>query len=149
MDYRLLSFRNAEGGAEAGILVGDRVYRTAPLLAGVAVDVSSVLGLLRSWDIVHPILAAAKPKPQAGRSLAETPLLAPILYPGGIFCAGANYWDHMEEMAAAQRRATGQAPAVKKPAEPWFFLKTSAHSIVGPSAPVRLPPDAKQVDWEA
>jgi 2-keto-4-pentenoate hydratase/2-oxohepta-3-ene-1,7-dioic acid hydratase in catechol pathway len=149
MDYRLLSFRNAEGGAEAGILVGDRVYRTAPLLAGVAVDVSSVLGLLRSWDIVHPILAAAKPKPEAGRRLAQTPLLAPILYPGGIFCAGANYWDHMEEMAAGQRRATGQAPAVKKPAEPWFFLKTSAHSIVGPGAPVRLPPDAKQVDWEA
>ena len=25
----------------------------------------------------------------------------------------------------------------------------SAHSIVGPGAPVRLPPDAKQVDWEA
>ena len=78
MDYRLLSFRNAEGGAEAGILVGDRVYRTAPLLAGVAVDVSSVLGLLHSWDIVHPILAAAKPKPEAGRRLAQTPLLAPI-----------------------------------------------------------------------
>src|ERR1700730_10409379 len=103
MDYRLLSFRKAEGGAEAGILVGDRVYRTAPPPAGVGVDVSSAVGLLHPWDIVHPILAAAKPKPEAGRRLAQTPLLAPILYPGGIFCAGANYWDHMEEMAAGPR----------------------------------------------
>src|ERR1700730_10833944 len=149
MDYRLLTFRNSEGAAEAGVLIGDRIYRAAALVAGAGVDGSSVLGLLRSWDRVQEMLAAARPEPETGRRLAETPLLAPILYPGALFCAGANYWDHMEEMAAAQRRATGEAPAFRKPADPCVFLETAAHSIVGPGPPVRLPPDAKQVDWEA
>src|SRR4029077_17155638 len=49
MDYRLLTFRNSEGAAEAGVLFGDRIYRAAALLAGAGVDASSVLGLLRSW----------------------------------------------------------------------------------------------------
>jgi 2-keto-4-pentenoate hydratase/2-oxohepta-3-ene-1,7-dioic acid hydratase in catechol pathway len=147
----LVSYRNAAGAAEAGVLVGERVHRAAALLEGVSgVDASSVLGLLQAWDTVHPRLAAAadRVRPGDGRPLAETALLAPILYPGALFCAGANYWDHMEEMAEAQRRA-GQPVNVGKAPEPWFFIKTTAHSIVGPGAPVRLPPFSKQVDWEA
>ena len=30
-----------------------------------------------------------------------------------------------------------------------FFVKTSAHSVVGPNEAVRLPPFSKKVDWEA
>src|SRR5262249_18011593 len=32
---------------------------------------------------------------------------------------------------------------------PWFFLKTTVHSIIGPKAPIHLPPLSKTVDWEA
>ncbi len=150
MDYRLVSFRTAAGAAEAGVVIGERVHRAASLLAGAAVDASSVLGLLQAWDVVRPLLAAANPRPQDGLALAETRLLAPILYPGAVFCAGANYWDHMAEMAEAQRRATGQAPPpFKKPVEPWFFLKTAASSIIGPGEAVRFPRDVRQLDWEA
>jgi 2-keto-4-pentenoate hydratase/2-oxohepta-3-ene-1,7-dioic acid hydratase in catechol pathway len=150
MDYRLVSFLSPAGAAAAGVLIGDRVHRAASLLAGAAVDASSVLGLLQGWDVARPLLAAARPNPEDGRPLAETRLLAPILYPGTVFCAGANYWDHMAEMAEVQRRATGQAPApFKKPDEPWFFLKTAASSIVGPGAPVRFPHGVRQLDWEA
>ena len=150
MDYRLVSFRNEAGKAEPGILIGERVHRAAALLAGADVDTSSMLGLLNDWDRVRPLLAAADPPARDGRPLAETRLLAPILYPGAVYCAGANYWDHMEEMAEVQRRATGQAPpAFKKPAEPWFFLKTAASSLVGPGAPVRFPRGVRQLDWEA
>jgi 2-keto-4-pentenoate hydratase/2-oxohepta-3-ene-1,7-dioic acid hydratase in catechol pathway len=72
-----------------------------------------------------------------------------VLYPGAFYCAGANYWDHLEEMAEIARRTTGKAPSMAKGAEPWFFMKTAAGSIVGPGARVRLPHFAKQVDWEA
>jgi 2-keto-4-pentenoate hydratase/2-oxohepta-3-ene-1,7-dioic acid hydratase in catechol pathway len=66
-----------------------------------------------------------------------------------LFCAGANYWDHLQEMAEIAKRTTGKEVSLTKPAEPWFFMKTTAGSIVGDGASVRLPRFSKQVDWEA
>src|SRR5262249_33634124 len=152
-EYRLVSYRDAAGAAEAGVLVGDRVFPPARLLGDLAhtCDTASVIGLLRQWDKVHPRLAAAAGEVDAGEGLplAELVLDAPILYPGALFCAGANYWDHLQEMAAIAARTSGKAPSLAKSAEPWFFLKTTAGSIIGTGAPACLPGFAKQVDWEA
>jgi 2-keto-4-pentenoate hydratase/2-oxohepta-3-ene-1,7-dioic acid hydratase in catechol pathway len=147
--YRLLSYRDERGDPEAGVLIGDRVHAAASLLGDIA-GASSVIGLLKVWDKAHPRLhAAAKAGEGGGRPLKELDLLAPILYPGALFCAGANYWDHLEEMAEIAKRTTGKAPSMVKGAEPWFFMKTAAGSIVGHDAKVRLPGFSKQVDWEA
>lgn len=133
------------------MLIGERIVPAASLLKGADLDTASVLGLLRAWDDVHPRLhdASQKLKPADGILLAQAKLLAPILYPGALFCAGANYWDHLEEMAEIAKRTTGKAPAMTKGAEPWFFLKTTASSIIGTNTPARLPSFSKQVDWEA
>ena len=151
-EYRLLTYRAAKGKPAAGILVGDRIYPAAGL-AGAGVDASSVLGLLQSWDKVHTRLkkAAKKANPKRGIALAKAELLAPLLYPTALFCAGANYWDHLEEMAragAAGPKLEGPYIRPPRPAEPWFFVKTSAHSVIGPGAPVHLPKFSKMVDWE-
>ena len=150
-EYRLVSY--LEGGrAKAGVLIGERVVPADLLLQGAGgIDSSSVLGLLRTWDIVHPRLHAAahNTQPSDGIALAQVKLLAPILYPGSLFCAGANYWDHLEEMAEIAKRVTGKAPAMTKAKDPYFFMKTTAGSIIGPDTPARLPPFSKQVDWEA
>jgi 2-keto-4-pentenoate hydratase/2-oxohepta-3-ene-1,7-dioic acid hydratase in catechol pathway len=151
-EYRLLTYRAAKGKPAAGVLIGDRVYPAAEL-AGASVDASSVLSLLQSWDKVHPRLkkAAKKANPKRGIALAKAELLAPLLYPTALFCAGANYWDHLEEMAragAAGPKLTGPYVRPARPAEPWFFVKTSAHSVIGPGAPVHLPKFSKMVDWE-
>jgi 2-keto-4-pentenoate hydratase/2-oxohepta-3-ene-1,7-dioic acid hydratase in catechol pathway len=148
-DYRLLSYRD-DNKAVAGVLVDGRVYPAAALLKGADVDATSVKALLATWPKTHRALAAAarKVRPANGKPLKRVKLLAPVLYPNGLFCAGANYWDHKEEMA----RAEGQGRPVdrtQRPAEPWFFLKTSAHSIIGTNAPARLPAVSHQVDWEA
>jgi 2-keto-4-pentenoate hydratase/2-oxohepta-3-ene-1,7-dioic acid hydratase in catechol pathway len=152
-DYRLLSYRDQSGVARAGVLVGDRVLPATPLFEGASgIDSSSVLGLLQSWGEVHPrlVAAAAKAKPGDGRPLSDVALLAPILYPGAIFCAGANYWDHMKEMNERQKRLTGKdQPPPTKAKSPWFFIKTGAHSIVGSGANVRMPPQSQKLDWEA
>jgi 2-keto-4-pentenoate hydratase/2-oxohepta-3-ene-1,7-dioic acid hydratase in catechol pathway len=149
-EYRLVSYQNG-GKPIAGVLVGDRIAPAASLLPGVDVDSTSVLGLLRAWAQVHPRLHAAahNVRPTEGIALAQVKLLAPILYPGALFCAGANYWDHLEEMAEIAKRTTGKAPSMVKGKEPWFFLKTCAGSIIGTGTPARLPSFSKQVDWEA
>jgi 2-keto-4-pentenoate hydratase/2-oxohepta-3-ene-1,7-dioic acid hydratase in catechol pathway len=148
--YRLLSYRDG-ATAKAGVLIGERIVPAATLLKDVDVDATSVLGLLRAWDTVHPRLheAAQDSKANAGVLLAQAKLDAPILYPGALFCAGANYWDHLEEMAEIAKRVTGKAPAMTKAKDPYFFMKTTAGSIIGTGTPARLPPFSHQVDWEA
>jgi 2-keto-4-pentenoate hydratase/2-oxohepta-3-ene-1,7-dioic acid hydratase in catechol pathway len=149
-EYRLLSYIDG-GTTKAGALVGDRIVPVESLLPGVDVESTSVLDLLRNWDIVHPRLhaAAQNVKPTDGISLADAKLQAPILYPGALFCAGANYWDHLEEMAEIAKRITGKAPAMTKAKDPYFFMKTTAGSIIGTGTPARLPSFSHQVDWEA
>jgi len=147
--YRLLTYRDGNKPV-AGVLVGDRVYPASALLRGAGVDASSVKALLATWTKAHRALAkaAGNVKSGNGKPLRRVKLLAPVLYPDGLFCAGANYWDHKEEMA----RTEGQGQPIdrtQRPAEPWFFLKTSAHSIIGTDAPARLPSVSQQVDWEA
>lgn len=68
--------------------------------------------------------------------LAKARLLAPIPKPGKITCIGMNYADHAREQ--------GHEP----PKSPIFFLK-SGNTICGPGDPIHLPPNSKQVDYEA
>jgi 2-keto-4-pentenoate hydratase/2-oxohepta-3-ene-1,7-dioic acid hydratase in catechol pathway len=150
MSYRLLSFRSGRE-ARAGILVGEQVYDAARLTGRPAW--SSVLGALEDWRKAHRAFAAAAKRIAAGRSkakgvpLGRARLLAPVLYPGNIFCAGANYTDHMAEMARAQGQAPG--PNMKELGEkPWHFVKTSRSSVVGPGAKVKLPAYSQKLDWE-
>ncbi|GGK43195.1 fumarylacetoacetate hydrolase family protein [Nocardia camponoti] len=71
-----------------------------------------------------------------GRSwpLADVRLLAPILA-SKVIAIGKNYAAHAKEMG-------GEAPV-----DPVIFLKPNT-SIVGPGAPIILPPSASQVDYE-
>jgi 2-keto-4-pentenoate hydratase/2-oxohepta-3-ene-1,7-dioic acid hydratase in catechol pathway len=72
--------------------------------------------------------------------LADLRLLAPLLRPGKLLAAAANYQEHVTE--------TGAPPLDKSRISPRLFLKP-ASSIVGPGAPVPLPDVSGQVDWEA
>ena len=149
MSYRLLSYQ-AGRDARAGVLVGDNVFDAAKLTANAAH--ASVLGVLRDWTRANRLLTQAAKRIAAGKSrvkgtpLARAKLLAPVPYPGAIFCAGANYRDHAEEMA----RVSG-TPLEKDQRElglsPWHFIKTSC-SVVGPGAKVKLPAYSQMVDWE-
>src|SRR6476660_1452852 len=147
--YRLVTYADA-GAPKAGVLLGDKIVPAASLLRGI--DTSSVLGLLRNWDTVHRSLhdvTANGLPPGDGILLAQAKLFAPILYPGALYCAGANYWDHLEEMAEIARRVTGKAPSMQKAADPYFFMKNTAGGIIGTNTSARLPSFSKQVDWEA
>ncbi len=150
MGYKLLSYQTGRE-ARAGVLVADTVYDAAKLTGEGAH--ASVLGILGDWRKARRLLAQATKRMAGGKSrakgmpLARTRLLAPILYPGAIFCAGANYRDHAQEMARVQgipiekdQRELGLAP--------WHFIKTSRASVVGPGARVQQPAYSQMVDWE-
>jgi 2-keto-4-pentenoate hydratase/2-oxohepta-3-ene-1,7-dioic acid hydratase in catechol pathway len=145
-DYRLLTYQGAEGPT-AGVLIRDRVHAASSLLGSRG---SSVLEILDAWDEHRPVLErAAESPPNGGTALGELTLLAPLLYPPTIFFAGANYWDHVLEMAELNRDADGNAPAPEKPEDPWLNIKNSRSTVIGPGAPIRLPSFSKMVDWEA
>lgn len=147
--YRLLTYRDEDGRPQAGILVGQQVYPAARLLAGRSdIDAISVIGLLQSWSVARAALAAAASDPpsDAAIPLAGLTLVAPILYPSAIFATGGNYADHLDEMA----KKYGRPPlANHKVAEPFFTLKTAAHSIIGDQASIRYPRFSNRLDYEA
>ena len=62
-------------------------------------------------------------------------LLAPV-NPSKIVCAGLNYRDHAEEVG------------MEIPEEPLLFFKPPT-AVIGPGDPIILPPQSKQVDYEA
>jgi 2-keto-4-pentenoate hydratase/2-oxohepta-3-ene-1,7-dioic acid hydratase in catechol pathway len=145
-DYRLVSYATRQDTAtRAGILFGDSITDARTVLGP---EAFSVLNILRDWERASRRLEEFDGNGDAV-ALDSVTLAAPLLYPGTFFCAGANYWDHLHEMSDFIRQMTGKSPAVEKAAEPWFFIKTSAGSIIGPEADVRLPAFSKSVDWEA
>src|SRR5258708_31601312 len=111
----------------------------------------TVYGLERETGFVSVRAALESQKPidlkRRSEPVRNAKLAAPIPDPGNIFCAGANYTDHMAEMARAQGKTPG--PTMKELGEkPWHFVKTGKSSVVGPGATVKLPAYSKSVDWE-
>lgn len=151
-EYRLLTYRDVNGRPAPGVLVDKLVYPAKDILSGIkGVDTSSMLGLLQDWDKVEAELRGkvGSCHPELGHPLGEVTLEAPILYPGAVFATGANYFDHLEEMADVALRTTGKRTVIQRVEEPYIIMKTSAHSVVGPNAAIPYPRFTKQLDWEA
>ena len=135
---RFVTFRSAVGQPSAGVLLGavvaDLSHPTCQPLVG---DVPpSVLGMvedgLERWC---DRLSVARFDPAALIPLTQVRLLAP-LQPGKVVGAAFNFTD-----ALAER---GMSP----PAEPVTFVR-SGSTVIGPGAPILLPPDVGHVGYEA
>jgi 2-keto-4-pentenoate hydratase/2-oxohepta-3-ene-1,7-dioic acid hydratase in catechol pathway len=143
--YKLATYQSPQG-ARAGLIVGEEIFDLAAA-TGRASD-ASMLDVLRDWDGARGLLqeAAAGVKAE-GRALSATTLLPPVPAPGGIFCAGANFSDHMMEMAKVQGIAPEPDPH-SVGLKPWHFIKL-AHCLAAPGSTVTLPAYSAMVDWEA
>ncbi|HSR75264.1 MAG TPA: fumarylacetoacetate hydrolase family protein [Xanthobacteraceae bacterium] len=143
--YKLATYESAQG-PRAGAVINDLVYDVAALTG--QSKYASVLDALADWDAAHKLLDAAAKAPKGdGKPVKQAKLLAPVRWPGTIYCAGANYQDHAEEMW----KAAGQLPQ-PDPHElglkPWFFIK-AARSVTDPDAKVSISKYSKKMDWEA
>lgn len=134
-----------DGGPVACLGVADMLYPLAKLAAASGKSApNEVMPLFADWDasklLLGSLAAGAEASGVAGVPVAGAPLLAPLLYPGKILCAGANYFDHMAEMGF---------PDVKKETQRlFFFMKPPRQAIVGAGNNVEIPRDTQKFDWE-
>ena len=128
-----------------GLIVDGRLYP----LAGLASAAGKMLPLMmidlfadwtRNGPIVAELAASAAASGVAHTDAALASYAAPLLYPGKVLCAGANYYDHMAEMGF---------PGVKKESQRlFFFFKPPRNAVVGPGATVVMPRGTRKYDWE-
>jgi 2-keto-4-pentenoate hydratase/2-oxohepta-3-ene-1,7-dioic acid hydratase in catechol pathway len=146
-EYRLVTYEGADTRPHAGVLVAGRVHDVTEIFGG---DVS-VMDLLADWTDSQARIGGwlRNGLLTQGKALAEVTLLAPVQYPTNFYCAGANYWDHLAEMADFIKQTTGKEPRTEKAPEPWLFVKTTRGTIVGEGHRVTLPKFSKAIDWEA
>lgn len=145
--YKLATIQTTDG-PRAALVIGDKVFDAAKL-SGKA-GYATVLGILNDWRNAQGILKAAAAK--AGKSklkslpLGRAKLLAPVLWPSAIYCAGANYQDHANEMAAKDNRPPPADPHTLG-LESWHFIKAS-RSLTNPGATVKASTYSQKLDWE-
>ena len=109
--YKLASYAGPDGSTRAGIVVDAQMVDVEQALRVAAAlpvpTCSSVLSILERWDLFGARLRMLARRVREGAlssacaSLSEVTLQPPVMYPSAIFCAGANYKDHVREMSRA------------------------------------------------
>lgn len=102
--------------------------------------VERVLDLFVDWDRALPLLDAAAAVADELGAIENGQRLAPVLYPGKVLCAGANYFDHLAEM--------GMPDAKKADQRLFFFMKPPRNAVVGEGSTVHMPIGTRAFDWE-
>jgi 2-keto-4-pentenoate hydratase/2-oxohepta-3-ene-1,7-dioic acid hydratase in catechol pathway len=145
--YKLVTYGTAQG-PRSGIAVEEEVFDVAASTG--RSTYATTLAILNDWEAAQAALESAaeleKGKPR-GIPLDQVRLLVPVLYPSVIFCAGANYSDHLLEMARARKTEPDPDPRTLG-LKPWHFIKAS-RSVVETRSTVPLPESSRMVDWEA
>ena len=142
-EYKLLTYGGKAGAPRAGMLIGDTVF---DLREGLGKDIGafdprSLYSMFRAWGVAKPLLNSYAANPSADSvSLDKVKLQAPVQYPGVFYMGGANYHGHLMEM--------NNVTVDKANTNPFFFLKTTEGTIIGPHDVVHLPSYATSVDWE-
>jgi 2-keto-4-pentenoate hydratase/2-oxohepta-3-ene-1,7-dioic acid hydratase in catechol pathway len=146
--FKLMTYETGEG-PRAGIICGDAAFDVAGATGDQRYD--SLMGILADWDHAKSVLGAfaagAGPSRAGALDMSHVRLWPPIPMPGAIYCAGANYRDHVLEMARAQNIDPEPDPHTLG-LKAWHFIKSS-RCVAAPGAVIPLPAYAKKIDWEA
>src|SRR5689334_9148912 len=107
------------------------LFALEPSLARVGMPgCRSVIALFDDWSRAEPALSKAAGSVDPADSVQPIRRLAPLLYPGKILCAGANYFDHLAEM--------GMPGAKKAEQRLFFFMKPPRNAVVGEGDTVHM-----------
>jgi len=132
-----------DGRQTTVIELGDQWYPLAEAAAALGLTdlPGSVEGVIADWGRYQPDLEqiAAQTHRLGAPVAGAIETLAPLLYPGKVLCAGANYYDHLVEMGV---------PSEKERQRLFFFFKPPRQAVVGPGNTVRMPVGCRMLDWE-
>ena len=118
-----LATLDSADGPLAVLETRDGLYRLGDMLAAAGSPVRDVAGLFSDWQASLALLQRMAAKPDPAARVEDGPRLAPILYPGKVLCAGANYYRHLEEMGLKDVR--------KETQRLFFFFKPARNAVVG------------------
>jgi 2-keto-4-pentenoate hydratase/2-oxohepta-3-ene-1,7-dioic acid hydratase in catechol pathway len=104
-----------------------------------------MMEVMSKWEEAEGKLASAAARMSEREPLRGAQLLAPIVRPPNLYFAGANYHDHLAEMARVLGLKT--PPPGTPGLEPWFLLKSTS-TITGPDTTVVRPAGVERLDWE-
>lgn len=145
--YNLVCF-SADSGPRVGVLVQGRIHDLSQA-TGRPADVS-MMELLADWpaalDRIRSVVESALAGQGIGFEIEARKLLSPLPLPGTIFCAGANYTDHVLEMARVANIEPDADPRTLGHGS-WHFIKSS-RSVIGPGDLIEIPNGSKKLDWE-
>lgn len=141
MSFGLVTYLAPDGNPQVGVLLDDYILDTAPTLRPLLGNDATMQGVLDLWDQVLPRLTELAGRGVTNRALplSAVRLLAPLSRPVNLYCAFANYVDHMQEM--------GGQPADKSVEDPYVFMVPS-NTVIGPGEPIVLPEGMDRTDWE-
>jgi len=146
--YNLVTYETARG-PRAGVVFNDGVFDLAELTSQPLY--ATMLGVLEDWSVAEALIDKAVSRlsnsSTSSSPLAKARLFAPVLYPSAIFCAGANYSDHMSEMARVFNLEAQPDPR-KAGLAPWHFLKAS-RTVAPTDGRIPIPAHTAMLDWEA
>lgn len=126
-------------GPQPAVLQAGRVVELAAF-PGPPGSVRELLADCGRWtDVVSEALERELP----WRPAEEVTFRPPVTDPSAIYCAGANYFDHLEEMGAGGIAG----PVNKADLTPFHFL-TAPSAMAGHRADVHRPPGCEKLDWE-
>ena len=140
--FKLITYQ-AANGPRTGLVRGDGFVDAAEA-TGHPTD-ASVLAILDDWAAAQPRLAEAAKHMTGAQKLDGVTLCSPVHYPVTIFCAGANYSDHVARMAKIHGFEPDPDPHTIG-LKPWHFIKPS-RNVVGQGATIKVA--SKALDWEA
>jgi 2-keto-4-pentenoate hydratase/2-oxohepta-3-ene-1,7-dioic acid hydratase in catechol pathway len=154
MKYQLFQY-NLHGKARAGVCFGDAHYDLSVLgetFAELSLVDRSVDALLEGWGDATQALGRVAAEVAVGNvtctSLHQVSFLSPIKSPGAIYCAGANYRDHVEAMAKAFGiNLVSDPKAAGVP--PWHFIKPGRACLASHEQNVEMPSYTHKLDYEA
>ena len=157
---RLVTFQRQDGREGLGALVDDLVFDLDELG-----DVPGMLaaqqrqGTVRAACAMTRLLALGKegldqigqgladfatrfgePHPPFCRARQDVRLLAPVPWPNKLLLLAGNYADHVTE-------GGGAAPE-RETTTPYVFMKPPTTTVIGPDAPVLIPPNGDFIDHE-
>jgi len=148
LNYTLISDEASKHAAtpesvRPGILVGEHHVVDLQLALPNCTWALSTLAVLNAWEVALPALhELATQTEHTQLTLSQIKLQAPLMYPPAIYCTGANYSAHAQEMSAEGKGVD------KSVTQPYLFLKSGPHCVLGPADAITLPSVSNSVDWE-